>query len=242
MRSGFFSKSAGRALGTGVPHASEGPRCPCEPGPVPSAPRDIPPPWGTGHGAVPRAGRTPLFPAERSETAFGFFGRRQLLPQSRTGAGAAVRGLFPPVSPPPPKPGTGAARGQRGLFLKLLDFALRQPEFLRQNSSPSSFLRVGGKRQHKPGLPPPAPGRRRRGPGWAAPGEPPAGTDTPLNPLPGSQRGRARLPPTRPGGGGKRNGGGPASAGPGGEGSAVRSLCGKGRSEDEVLKPRSILL
>ncbi|XP_069659231.1 noncompact myelin-associated protein isoform X1 [Haliaeetus albicilla] len=64
MRSGFFSKSAGRPLGTGVPHASEGPRCPREPGPVPRSPRDIPPPWGTGHGAVPRAGRAPLFPAE----------------------------------------------------------------------------------------------------------------------------------------------------------------------------------
>lgn len=238
MRSGFFSKSAGRALGTGVPHASEGPRCPCEPGPVPSAPRDIPPPWGTGHGAVPRAGRTPLFPAERSETAFGFFGRRQLLPQSRTGAGAAVRGLFPP--PPSPVPGLRGGSGvcslncSTSLYVSL-SFCVRTP-------LPLLSYGGGGKRQHKPGLPPPAPGRRRRGPGWAAPGEPPAGTDTPLNPLPGSQRGRARLPPTRPGGGGKRNGGGPASAGPGGEGSAVRSLCGKGRSEDEVLKPRSILL
>lgn len=173
----------------------------------------------------------------------GFSGGGSFSLSPGPGPGLRFGGCSPPC-PPPPKPGTGAARGQRGLFLKLLDFALRQPEFLRQNSSPSSFLRVGGKRQHKPGLPPPAPGRRRRGPGWAAPGEPPAGTDTPLNPLPGSQRGRARLPPTRPGGGGKRNGGGPASAGPGpgGEGSAVRSLCGKGRSEDEVLKPRSILL
>lgn len=130
MRSGFFSKSAGRALGTGVPHASEGPRCPCEPGPVPSAPRDIPPPWGTGHGAVPRAGRTPLFPAERSETAFGFFGRRQLLPQSRTGAGAAVRGLFPP--PPSPVPGLRGGSGvcslncSTSLYVSL-SFCVRTP-------------------------------------------------------------------------------------------------------------------
>lgn len=166
MRSGFFSKSAGRALGTGVPHASEGPRCPCEPGPVPSAPRDIPPPWGTGHGAVPRAGRTPLFPAERSETAFGFFGRRQLLPQSRTGAGAAVRGLFPP--PPSPVPGLRGGSGvcslncSTSLYVSL-SFCVRTP-------LPLLSYGGGGETTTQAGAPPTCAGEAAPGAGLGGPG------------------------------------------------------------------------
>lgn len=80
------------------------------------------------------------------------------------------RGCGSGAVPPPPKPGTGAARGQRGLFLKLLDFALRQPEFLRQNSSPSSFLRVGGETTTQAGAPPTCAGKAAPGAGLGGPG------------------------------------------------------------------------